>query len=261
MLEESLNYYRSFLEDRADDPSVAAELDAARARVALFLDEFMALDASQRASSRARLLAEESVQRELKLTSTEIAAARDYAQDFMMRPGGGRGEGPADLRRMSAEEKRQRYAARAAEVDAVINRILGPQRAERLREIQRQVRGPLTFSDPDVVQKLALSRDQRTTIRQLQSQYRNTRFGPGPFEGEMSQRRRTQTVTGILAQLAPAQKEAWTQLTGAPFTGKIFGGGGGGFGGDHHDGGPGGPGDHGGPGGFGGPGHGGPHGH
>src|SRR5207244_3270299 len=102
MLEESLNYYRSFLEDRSDDPSVASELDAARARVALFLDEFMALDASQRASSRARLLAEESVQKELKLTPNEIAAARDYAQDFTMRPPG---EGPADLRRMSAEEK------------------------------------------------------------------------------------------------------------------------------------------------------------
>jgi hypothetical protein len=156
---------------------------------------------------------------------------------------------------MTPEQKGQRFAARTAEIDAAMIRILGSDRAERLRQIQRQVRGPLAFSDSDVVDRLALTRSQRSKIRALQSQFRNARFGPGPRHDEGQrpppedrydyEKLRDDTTASILASLTPSQAAAWKDLTGAPFTGKVMSGGPGRGRGDK----PGEPGHHGGPGG------------
>jgi hypothetical protein len=239
MLEESLSYYRSFLEERGEDPTVDAQLDAARSKVSLFLGQYTALDESLRASSRARLLMEDSVQKELKLTPAQSASAGSIPQDFPLKPG----EDIADVRQMTVEQKMQRFSARTAEIDASLTRILGPERTERLRQIYRQARGPMAFSDPDVTQPLALTHEQKSRIRNIQSQYRNARFGPRQMDE--SQRLQSQAMTDILAQLNPAQLQAWNELIGAPVTGKVFIGGPGGFGGGRRP-------DGGGPGGFGG---------
>ena len=258
MLEESLSYYQSFLEDNGDNPTVSAELDAARARVTAFLAHFSALDAALRASSRVRLLSEDSVRKDLKLTTEQATAALEFSNDFAPRATGS----AADLSQMTPEQKGQRFAARTAEIDAAMIRILGSDRAERLRQIQRQVRGPLAFSDSDVVERLALSRPQRSKIRALQSQFRNARFGPGPREDGPGPRHdeglrpppedrydyeklRNETTASILASLTDSQVAAWKDLTGAPFTGKVMSGGPGRGRGDK----PGEPGHHGGPGG------------
>jgi hypothetical protein len=252
MLEESLSYYQSFLEEQGDDPSVGAQLDSARSKVSLFLGQYMALDESMRASERTGLLMQEPVQNDLKLSSKEIDAAVALSQDFSLKPG----EGTPGLRQMTAEQKRERFVKRAGEIDASLAQILGAQRAERLRQIYRQARGPLAFSDPDVVQGLGLDHDQRVKIRNLQSQNRNARFSPGPSQGENAQRLLRQTTNDILAGLNSAQVETWTKLTGAPFKGKVFIGGPGGrhFGGPDGPGGPGGRDGPGGPGGRDGPG-------
>jgi hypothetical protein len=225
----------------------------------------MALDESMRASERAGLLMQEPVQNDLKLSSKEIDAAVALAQEFSLRPG----EGRSTLRLMTAEQKREHFAKRASEIESSLLRILGAERAERLRQIYRQARGPQAFSDPDVAQSLALDHDQKVKIRNLQSQYRNAPFSPGPSQSDNAQRLLRQTTNDILAQLNPAQVETWSKLTGSPFKGKVFIGGPGGrhFGGPDggpggRDGpggpggrdGPGGPGGRGGPGGPGGPG-------
>jgi serine/threonine protein kinase len=244
MLEESLSYYRSFLEERGEDPTVGAQLDAARSKVSLFLGQYTALDELLRASSRARLLSEDSVQKDLKLTPDEIALATGIAQDFSPKPGGGSGD-TSEVRQDTTEQKTERFSARAAEIEASLTRMLGPGRAERLRQIYRQVRGPLAFSDPDVAQHLGLNHDQKIKIRNIQSQFRNARFGPGRGQGDSSQRLQSQATSDILAELTATQIQAWTELIGAPFTGKIFIGGPGGGGGRRAGGGP----DGGGPGG------------
>jgi hypothetical protein len=232
MLEESLSYYRSFLEEHGDDPAVGAQLDAARSKVSTFLGQYTALDESLRASARARLLTEDSVQKDLKLTPAEMAAVGAMSQDFSPpRPPGG--DDGSDVRQLTLEQKTERFAARGAAIETSINTLLGPARAERLRQIYRQLRGPLAFSDPDVAQRLALDHEQKIRIRNIQSQYRNSRFAPGPWQGEALQRLARQATTDILAELNPTQIQAWNELTGMTFTGKAFigGPGGGGFGG------------------------------
>jgi eukaryotic-like serine/threonine-protein kinase len=229
MLEESLSYYRSFLEEQGDNPAVGAQLDAARSKVSTFLGQYTALDESLRASSRARLLTQEAVAKDLKLTADEVAAVAAMSQDFSPpRPPGNDG---SEVGQLTLEEKTERFAARGAAIEASVNELLGPTRAERLRQIYRQWRGPLAFSDPDVTQRLALDRQQKIRIRNILSQYRNARFGPGPWQGEASQRVGHQATADILAELNSAQIQAWNELTGPPFTGKIFIGGPGGFGG------------------------------
>ena len=217
MLEESLSYYQSFLDDGIDTPSVSAELSAARTRVQTFLTHFSALDSVLRASFRVRLLSEDSVLKDLKLASKEAASALEFSADFAPR----QGENMSDLRSMTAEQKGIRFAARSAEIDAAMIRILGPDRAERLRQIQRQTSGPLAFSDPEIVQSLGFTHAQRAKIRTLQSQFRNARFGPGPRREEDYEPIRAETLSGILATFTPTQLETWKSLIGPPFTGKV----------------------------------------
>jgi hypothetical protein len=218
----------------------------------MFLGQDTALDESMRASERAGLLMQEPVQNDLKLSSKEIDAAVALSQDFSLRPG----EGRSTLRLMTAEQKRERFAKRATEIESALLGILGADRAERLRQIYRQARGPQAFSDPDVAQRLALDHDQKVKVRNLQSQYRNAPFNPGPAQSDNAQRLLRQTTNDILAELNSAQVETWSELTGAPFKGKVFIGGPGGrhFGGPDGMGGPGGRDGPGGPGGRGGPG-------
>jgi serine/threonine protein kinase len=225
MLEESLSYYQTFLEEHGDDPTVGAQLDAARSRVSMFLGQYQALDEALSATLRARLLSDVSVRRDLNLTAAEVTEASALWQDTGFKPGP---EMTGDLRQMSVEERRTHFAARAAETDAALHRILGDERAGRLRQIYRQVRGPLAFGDPDVDGALGLDHGQKGRLRYLQSQYRNSRFMPGPWGAEQSERLKQETMTSILAVLTPAQKAKWSALVGAPFEGKIFIGGPGG---------------------------------
>jgi hypothetical protein len=75
---------------------------------------------------------------------------------------------------------------------------------------------------------LGLDHGQKGRLRYLQSQYRNSRFMPGPWGAEQSERLKEETMAKILAVLTPVQKEKWSALVGAPFEGKIFIGGPGG---------------------------------
>ena len=248
MLEESLSYYRSFLEENSDNPTVGAQLDAARSKVSTFLGQYTALDESLRASSRARLLTEESVQRDLKLTPAEVAAVGAMSQDFS--PPRPQNDDGSEVRQLAVEQKAERFAARGAAIEASVSQLLGPARAERLRQIYRQLRGPLAFSDPDVAQRLALDHEQKIRIRNIQSQYRNSRFAPGPWQGDAAQRLHRQATADILAELNSTQVQTWNELTGPAFTGKAFIGGPGGMfggsGGRRGGGGPDGGGRHGG---------------
>jgi serine/threonine protein kinase len=215
MLEESLSYYQSFLDDASEDPSAGAELASARARVQTFLAHFLALDASMQASMRMRLVGEPAVRKELKLTPAQSIAATNLIASMPPLPP----EDSSEMRSLSAKERGDRFIARTAQIDSALEKAIGSGGIARLREIERRVRGPVAFTDPDVVEQLQLTRAQRLKIRTLQSQYRNSRFHPGPHRGGEQGRPelREETIAKILALLTPAQIEKWNELKGAPF--------------------------------------------
>jgi hypothetical protein len=239
MLEESLSYYEGLLADRTS-PSVGAELDAARAHTLSMLATFTALDASLRSTTRVRLLSEESVQADLGVTGAQVAPLLQLVNDWG--PGGNHsGGGPFESGQLSAEQRREHFVARSNELDQAVDRTLGPEKSERLRQIQRQLRGPLALGDSDVIERLGLTNEQREKIRNIQTQYRNSRMIGGPgSDAETSQKLRASAVSSITQLLTPDQLQSWSGLMGKPFSGTVNIGGpddgpfGHGFGGPDH---------------------------
>ena len=89
-----------------------------------------------------------------------------------------------------------------------------------------QFRGPGAFDDPEIIDALQLTKDQRQRIRELEFANMRSLFGfarpgrgpgPGPkTELAPRQQYRRNGVEPILQVLTPAQKETWKKLTGAP---------------------------------------------
>jgi hypothetical protein len=221
MLEASLAYYRSFLDDRKDDPSIGAELDAARSRVATILGELSAYDAFFGVQFRIRLLGEESVRKDLGLSAEQAAKTRQLADDSFGKPPPA---GFQDLRQMTSDQKREKFSAMAAALEDQLGRVLTEQQAVRLRQIYRQVRGPWAFSEPDIVQALSLTGEQKDGIRAIQAECRDATFRRGPFGDHQAaaDRLKKDAIARILAQLTPPQVDAWKDLSGEPFTGIVF---------------------------------------
>jgi hypothetical protein len=103
---------------------------------------------------------------------------------------------------MTPDEKREKFSGMADATEEALGRVLTPRQAERLRQVYRQVQGPLVFTEPDVVEALSLTVDQRDRIRAVQTEFRDARFRRGPRGG-------------------PAG-ETWQGLSGEPFTGRVF---------------------------------------
>jgi hypothetical protein len=215
MLEEALSYYEAFIEDRSGDPSVVRELDAAEATVATALSRFTELDAAVHVLDRIRLLDQPSVRKDLGITSEQAAAALQLAS--IVSPRYSRPQSPATTREATMVQ--------AAAINSQLDKILGAEQAERLRQIDRQLRGPTAFGDADVETKLSLSREQRDKIRTIELQYRAARFDAAWPSGEdgkpMVETVRRDMINRVLAELTPDQVEKWKALTGAPFTGHL----------------------------------------
>jgi hypothetical protein len=216
MLEEALSYYEAFIEDRSGDQSVVRELDAAKATVATALDRFTELDAWVHSLDRIRLLDQPSVRKELGITSDQAAAALRLASTVA-----------SSFPKMapSSATTKQAVTLDAAAIDSHLEKILGIDQTERLRQIDRQLRGPIALSDADVAQQLSLTREQRDSIRTVQMQYRAARFDARQPNRDTTKPSfeavRREMINRVLAELTPDQVEKWKALTGAPFTGHI----------------------------------------
>ncbi len=229
LLEESLIYYQGFIDERGEDPSTSAELMAARAHVSSILMELSASYDFFGVMSRSMLLSQPSIREALHLSDDQVAKLGTYNMDMW-----GRGRG-FDLPRTGSEDKRAKFTEMARRGEATLNEILTAPQAQRLKQIARQVRGPGAFSDPEVSEALALTRDQKDAIRNIQAQQRAMFHpgGPGPGgpppsnqspEGgpNPNQRPEDPTLPKIMALLTPTQMQTWQSLIGEPFTGPLW---------------------------------------
>jgi hypothetical protein len=171
MLERALVYYQGFLDEREYDPSIEAEAAAARQHVSNIFTELAAFDEFFRLLDRARLLADDGVRRELGLPEVRVDRFNPLGLDF-------RKGFPGDPR-LTPEQRRERLAVAAEEAEAKMNAALTPEQAERLLQIWRQRRGPIAFTDPDVVAALHLSAPQQEKIRAIVAESHRARGGIG----------------------------------------------------------------------------------
>jgi serine/threonine protein kinase len=238
LLEGAARYYQQFLEQHQEDPTLQAELAGHRDRVARILDELDALRGYFQITYLLWLLREPAVQKDLKLTAEQ----QPQLAALLARLGGRRPEPLADLRSLSAEERRQRIQTLTQQNDQAIAAVLTPPQVQRLRQIALQRRGLSAVTEPDIAELLQLTASQRTQLRRLQEQARQTldqlfrtaleqasrqprgwSWGPANWQHwkQAEERLRQQIEDGIRHILTPEQYRRWQEVLGPPFAGTL----------------------------------------
>jgi serine/threonine protein kinase len=241
LLEAALAYYQDFLDQRRDDPSTRADLQHSRDRAVTIIGELTTM----MGADQYRLLREGDVRKDLQLTE---AQQKELVQHdcFSFEPKGG--EPAPEPERPDSVEREKRFLALVRAQEAEAARVLTRVQLRRLKQIALQQRGPLAFSDPDVVASLGLTAAQTKKVREIQDEAshggpgRGRRGGPGfeprgdepnfgprgrgrrgPPDGPDGRWRSQQGIAQekILALLTPEQKHKWEELTGKPFQGEI----------------------------------------
>jgi serine/threonine protein kinase len=251
LLEVALEYYQDFIDQRSDDPSLRAELAASHLRVATILEEIgsrsealatleragrfqdkpapghPAFGVSPRSGGRPgpprgdlelRLLAQKSVQEELKLSEEQVRQVKRAEEK--------RRDAFHKLRGLSPDEWRAKAEEFWGDPEKVLADLLRPEQVRRLRQVALQQRGSEAFADPEVARVLLLSPEQKDKIRALQEEtHRSLRaaFRPGPRpdgwkkaeEVWKSEREQAMQV------LTDEQRARWQELTGEPFRGEV----------------------------------------
>ncbi len=183
-LETSLAFYRDMLDDSADDPTVAQDLEATSARVEKMVEELRILDSI----TPLRALANERVQRELGIDEEQARVVAKAVAEFN------------DQRRSMANQFVGGLTSDNLEMTKLVQEFrtfmtgqLSVLQMHRLRQIVRQERLPFTFNSPEVVAALELTRAQREDINRIIEETRPDWGGPprrgGPRGGGPEGRR------------------------------------------------------------------------
>jgi hypothetical protein len=230
LLLAALENYRALCAD-GRDPALLAELDRVRGRV----ERLLADQAQRREAEAAFLLPIPEVCDELGLSDEQ----RQCIETILARRSGP-GRGPWEPRPSLNLEARS----------ALLDVLSRPQR-ERLRQIFLQSRGPMAFNEPEVVEALGLTPEQRQQIKVLQAEGFGVFFklgpppgqpgtpGPPPFGGlrggpgvgrggppgvvradgpRFDPEVVSKVVGRILESLTPEQRGAWQAIIGKPFS-------------------------------------------
>jgi len=170
------------------------------------------------------LLANKSVQKELKLSDEQIEKADKAATEMREKMQ----EKFSELRDLDQQERQEKMQSLMKEMSTESKKaadgILKPEQTKRLTQIQYQVMGFGAFSDPDVQAKLKMTDEQKnkvkdlqeesmTQMRDLREQFQNDREGAMKKMTEM----RTELANKATAMLSDDQKKSWKELTGEKF--------------------------------------------
>ncbi len=224
LLEAALGYYKDFIEQQGDDPSVQAEMTASKLRIASLLEEMgqkedaLAIYEQLRADMPATpglpggfrwlgesefalssLLTQPAVQQDLKLTDEQIKAIALHAE---------RRREPRAHRPDDDSEAR----------DKACFEVLRPEQTRRLRQIVWQQRGTHTFTDADMADALELTPDERERIRKIEDDWHRAFWGHFDKHSDDLWKGVSDRLLGVLTE---KQKAKWKEMLGAPFRGQI----------------------------------------
>jgi Spy/CpxP family protein refolding chaperone len=173
----------------------------------------------------ALLLANKSVQQELKADEAQAGKLNALAQDQMEK----QREQFQKLQDLSPEERREKIQELNRTAGATLRKeleeILKPEQVKRFQQIQFQQMGVLGAATmPRVQETLNLTDEQRTKLRTIQEEQQESarqirESTGGDFAAAMTKMAdlRKKTNEKALAVLTDSQKAAWKDLTGEPF--------------------------------------------
>jgi hypothetical protein len=173
----------------------------------------------------AGLIANEGVQKELKLTDEQISKAEAVARKVREKYR----DAFAKFQDLGAQERREKMTevvrTMTSETNKGLAEVLKPEQMKRYRQIQLQQLGLMAFTEPEVQSKLKLTGDQVGRIRRINadSQGRRSELLQGGGGGSREEIRKKEATLGkesmdkALAVLSADQKQAWKDMIGEPF--------------------------------------------
>jgi hypothetical protein len=178
-----------------------------------------------RGGSLAGLLANESVQKELKLDDAQTTKAKETAEKIGAEA---REKFTALGQDLPQEERREKMMAITNEINEATLKAVGeylkPEQITRLKQISYQQRGAMAFTDPEIAKKLNITDAQKTEIQTIVQES----FGKmntireehqGDREGMMKAMTelRKETLAKAEAKLNDEQQKTWKEMLGTPF--------------------------------------------
>lgn len=177
----------------------------------------------------ASILGIEGVDKELDLTEDQQKEVKDFVAEIQEFAQKERQEsiGNIDFRNASAEEraeigkKMEKVAAKVSKKEKEeIGEILLKPQLERLEELRIQRAGVAALADPEVTEKLALSKDQQAKIKaiqeKVQAEMREAFSGGNPDREKLTQLRE-ESEKQVLAVLDESQQKKFEELKGKAF--------------------------------------------
>jgi serine/threonine protein kinase len=213
LLGSALVYYREFIEQRQNDPDAQTELRDTKRRVETILADLAVL----RAAGELYLLVQPSALDDMRLDDGQRAKVAELSA----RAGRRWMETFGDPSRLVAPARRVQMAleqARANETE--VDAILTPPQRLRLRQLALQSEGAGAFREPEVVEALKLSHEQRERIRAIAeeilfSQMREIR------SGRVADDAGRPAIDRIVAMLTADQARRWQEMVGEPIQGPL----------------------------------------
>jgi hypothetical protein len=176
-----------------------------------------------RGGNLAQLLANESVQKELKLDDKQVEKAKELA-DKTREEMQGKFQ---DLQGLDQDERRTKMQAINQEMNAsaikAVGEFLKPDQIARLKQIRYQVQGVMAFSDPEVAKKLNITDAQKTEIQEIGRAAREKMPSREDFQSDREaamkkmQEVNKETLSQVVSKLNDEQQKTWKELLGSPF--------------------------------------------
>jgi Spy/CpxP family protein refolding chaperone len=170
----------------------------------------------------AGLIANQGVQKELKLTAEQTSKAEAVARDVRAKHHG-EFDKVDDLDAQKRPEKMAEIVrTMTSETNKGLADVLKPEQMKRYRQLQLQQLGLIAFTEPDVQSKLKLTDDQVGQIRKINADSQGQRLELPQGGGNREEMRKKAATLGkesmdkALAVLSADQKQAWKDLTGEP---------------------------------------------
>ena len=220
LLASALAYYQEFIDQRRNNPGSQAELRDTTQQVETILADLAVL----RAAGDLFLLIQPTSLNDLRLDEGQRARVADLSS----RAGKRWMETFGDPDRLPHAADRVRLGLEQARANqAEIETILTSTQQHRLRQIALQSEGAGAFREPEVVDALRLTSEQRERIRAIEEealigQLREMRSGIAPVEGAKARGPKGPSAwERILAVLTADQSRRWRELVGEPIRGPL----------------------------------------
>ncbi|MCC7423439.1 MAG: serine/threonine protein kinase [Planctomycetaceae bacterium] len=159
LLETAVGFYQDFIDQHEGDPESQAELAAVQERVRGILRELTVLQREMQMDllSNAQVLDDLGFPEDTREVLKEILRNSRDERDRVSRETRG------------SDSRRRRYVEIAEEREQKLSLILTDAQWRRLRQISIQTQGLFAFKEPEIVQALQLTPEQRLAIREIES--------------------------------------------------------------------------------------------